>query len=144
MASQNQCPIKRPFLAPVSTQGLNRPKGKLRVHPHTERHSADMGFACQPDSLQPRNSQAYYLSGNSSFQYDKHHNSNGTDDRQASYVLTRDVRTQIPQGWRSGAIWDEHCSPAFHGPTMSLHSQPCAATDLFLPNQRWSFKAWWS
>lgn len=31
MASQNQRPLKRPFLAPVSTQGLDRPEGKLRV-----------------------------------------------------------------------------------------------------------------
>lgn len=31
MASQNQRPLKRPFLTPVSTQGLDRPEGKLRV-----------------------------------------------------------------------------------------------------------------
>lgn len=31
MASQNQRPLKRPFLAPVSTQGLDRPEGKHRV-----------------------------------------------------------------------------------------------------------------
>lgn len=72
MASQNQCPLKRPFLVPVSTQRLDRPEGKLRVHPHTVRHSADMGFPCQPDTLQAKNSQADYLSRNSSFQYDKH------------------------------------------------------------------------